>query len=252
MKLNDANGPGRESALPPIADLARQIREGTTVDDLCKTYRISRSTLQNRFQFAGYSLATGEQHEPRHARPAPLQSQHVGAGGQHVGGGDYQGLPTTPVKYRDKPSRTGIDWDQVRDNYLANGGQLDDSVWHQGKVVVIGSNSARSSRANIHSFEEVSDYTEPATEPQPKPKRTRARKKTETATSVLPRIYQVQPEQRPEIRRRYEQDLESVPVLARAYDVSEGSIQYAIKAAGGRLRSKKEAAALNRDRAAAS
>lgn len=239
MKLNDANGPGRESALPPIADIARQIREGATVDDLCTTYSISRSTLQNRFQFAGYSLATGEQHEPRHARPAPLQSQHVGAGGQHVGGGDYQGLPITAVKYRDKPSRTGIDWDQVRDNYLANGGQIDDSVWHQGKVVVIGSNSARSSRANIHSFEEVSDYTEPTTEPEAKPRRKTTPSKTNPSAKLTP-------DQRVQIGRRYRFG-ESLMELAKAYGVTVTTITKTLAAQGVPTRTRQEAGKVRRE-----
>lgn len=130
-------------------------------------------------------------------------------------------------------------------------------MWPQhGKVTVIGSNSARSSRANIHSFEEATEYKEPAAAEKPKsaateqsfevfkrPRRSRAKKKTETATSVLPRIYQVQPEQRPELRRRYEAG-ETIADIALALNVSAGSIRYAIEKAGGRIRSKKEAAAL--------
>lgn len=248
-KLNDASGQGRESTLPPIAVIAAEIRKGADIAVICQQYGVSRSTLSGRFALAGYTLATGEPHAQRHDRPAPLRSEHVGMGGQHVGGGDYQGLPTTPVKYRNRPSRTGIDWDQVQENYLANGGVLDDSVWpNQGKVVVLGSNSARSSRANIHTFEEASEYTEPAA--KAKPKRSRA-KKTETATTVLPRIYQVQPEQRPELRRRYEAG-ETIADIALDLNVSAGSVRYAIERAGGQIRSKKEAAALSRNKAAAS
>lgn len=241
-KLNDASGQGRESTLPSIADIAREIREGATVEAVCAAYHISRSTLQNRFMLAGYTLATGQPHAPRHDRPAPLESQHVGAGGQHVGGGDYQGLPVTPVRYRGAPKRCSIDWDQITENYVAAGGQVDASVWPQhGKVVVIGSNSARSSRANIHSFEEATEYKEPV-EPKDKPaKKPRARKKA--AASAMPTIYQVQPEQRPEIRRRYEA-LETIADIALDLNVSAGSIRYAIEKAGGRIRSKKEAAAL--------
>jgi hypothetical protein len=241
-KLNDTANKGRESILPPVADIAAEIRKGAEVGAICIQYGVSRSTLQNRFHVAGYTLSTGEPHAPRHDRPAPLESQHVGAGGQHVGGGDYQGLPTTAVKYRGATRRSSIDWDQITEQYVAAGGQVDASVWPQhGKVVVIGSNSARSSRANIHSFEEATEYKEPAA-PKDKPaKKPRARKKA--ATSAMPTIYQVQPEQRPEIRRRYEA-LETIADIALDLDVSAGSIRYAIEKAGGRIRSKKEAAAL--------
>jgi hypothetical protein len=163
-----------------------------------------------------------------------------------LAGDDYQGLPTTPVRYRGAPKPIGIDWEQVTADYIAAGGQVDASVWpRHGKVVVIGG-SANSSKANIHTFTEATEYGEPAAEPK-QAKKPRVRKprtrKAATATSAMPQVYQVQPEQRPEIRRRYEQG-ESGPALARAYDVSEGSIRYAIEAAGGRLRSKSEAAAL--------
>lgn len=234
---------GKESTLPPIATLAAQIRDGADITVICARYRISRSTLQNRFNLAGYTLSTGEPHAPRHDRPEPLQSQHIGAGGQHVGGGDYHGLPTAPVQYRGRRQHNGLNWDQINADYIARDGQVDASVWPKanGKVVIVGG-SANSSKANIHTFAEADEYDEPAA---PK-KRPRARK---TATSTVPRIYQVQPEQRPEIARRYDEG-ESIPVLAKAYDVSEGSIRYAIKAAGGRIRTKQEAAALYRDRTA--
>ncbi len=162
----------------------------------------------------------------------------------NAAGGDYHGLPTEAVQYRGRRQHTGLDWDTLNANYTARGGQVDASVWpRNGKVVVVTS-TARSSARNVHSFAETNDYQEPAA---PK-KQPRARK---TSTSGVPRIYQVQPEQRPEIRRRYEQG-ESVPVLARAYDVSEGSIRYAIQAAGGRIRTRQEAAALIRGRGAES
>lgn len=230
MKLNDASGQGRESALPPIADIAAEIREGTTVDDLCKTYRISRSTLQNRFQFAGYSLATGEQHEPRHNRPAPLQSQHVGAGGQHVGGGDYQGLPTTPVKYRDKPSRTGIDWDQVRDNYLANGGQIDDTVWPKikGEVVVMGARGR--THRSYHTIEEADgtdfNYDNQLAQGAPKQRRT---------TRAL------DDDQCRAIALKYRRDQVSIRDLADEYHVSTSAIHTALRHVGEPTRSVAEA-----------
>lgn len=162
-----------------------------------------------------------------------------------LAGDDYQGLPTTPVRYRGVPKPVGIDWDQVNTDYLAAGGQVDASVWPKhGKVTIIGG-SANSSKANIHTFTEASAYTEPALKPESKakPARKPRTRKIATATSAMPQVYQVQPEQRPEIARRYAEH-ETIATLAKAYDVSEGSIRYAIERAGGRIRSKKEAAAL--------
>jgi uncharacterized protein (DUF433 family) len=238
-RLPDTAGKGRESALPSIADIASEIREGSTVEAVCAKYHIARSTLQNRFKLAGYTLSTGQKHEQPHNRPAPLESQHVGAGGQHVGGGDYQGLPTTPVRHRGRRQGSSIDWDQITENYIARGGQVDASVWPKhGKVVVI-EGGARSSSASMHSFVEADDseYTEPAT-------RTRRPKPAPTST---PRVIKVPAEQRAEIGRRYAAG-ESTQALARAYGVSEGSIRYAIKKADVPMRSSKEAAALLRER----
>lgn len=232
----DTAGKGRASMLPPIAEIAAEIRNGTPVDDLCAQHGISRSTMQNRFHLAGYTLSTGEPVAAKHNRPAALQSAHIGAGGQHVGGGDYQGLPTTPVRYSGRPKTSTIDWDQITENYVARGGQVDASVWpNHGKVVVIGG-TANSSRANIHTFTEAEEYDEPQAT------RTRPRR-AKTATSASRRVIKVPAEQRPEIARRYENG-ESVIALAKAYGVSEGSIRYAVQKAGVTIRSKTEAAAL--------
>lgn len=154
-------------------------------------------------------------------------------------GDDYEGLPTTPLRYRGARKGSSIDWDQINTDYVARGGQVDASVWHKGKVVVIGDSTARSSRANLHTFEEATEYDEPAA-----PKRTRTSK---TPTSTTPRKISVPAEQRPEIARRYT-DGESVVALAKAYGVSEGSIRYAVQKAGVTIRSKAEAAALLRER----
>lgn len=153
-------------------------------------------------------------------------------------GDDYEGLPTTPLRYRGARKGSSIDWDQINTDYVARGGQVDASVWHKGKVVVIGDSTARSSRANVHSFVEASEYDEPAA-----PGRTRAKR----PTSTTPRKISVPAEQRPEIGRRYANG-ESTLALARAYGVSEGSIRYAIKKADVPIRSKAEASALARGR----
>jgi hypothetical protein len=154
-------------------------------------------------------------------------------------GDDYEGLPTRPVTYRGRRQQSSVDWDQITADYIARGGQVDASVWPKhGKVIVIGG-SANSSRANLHSFTEANEYDEPAA-----PSRTRTSK---TATTATPRKISVPAEQRPEIASRYTNG-ESTQALAKAYGVSEGSIRYAIKATGTRIRTKKEAFELYRER----
>lgn len=232
----DTAGKGRHSELPPVSDIAEQIRDGATVAEVCEQYDIAKSTLQSRFNLAGYVLSTGEPQQQgiRHNR---LESQHVGAGGQHVGGGDYQGLPTKPVQYQGKPRGSSIDWDQIREGYIANGGHVDDTVWTNPAKVEVIEGGATSSRAAVHTFELAENYEEHVAPRQRRPKN----------TETVPRIYQVQPEQRPEIARRYAAG-ESIPGLAKVYGVSDGSIRYAIKATGTPIRTKKEAAELYRDR----
>jgi hypothetical protein len=183
---------------------------------------------------AGYVQSTGDT-----ANRSPIRKYRRTRTPINAGGGDYQGLPTTPVRYRSRSKASSIDWDQITEQYVAAGGQVDASVWpNHGKVVVIGG-TANSSKANIHTFTEAGEYDEPAGAPSTRQKR----KRTTTATSSTRRVIKVPAEKRPEIARRYHEG-ESVPVLAKAYDVSEGSIRYAIQKAGGQIRSKREASAL--------
>lgn len=136
-------------------------------------------------------------------------------------GDDYTGLPTTPVTYRNKPSRTGIDWDQVRDNYVANGGHVDDTVWAKGNIVIIGG-SANSSRANIHTFQEAEEYDEPTPaipNRAPRPKLERSK---------------INSEQRRVVARRYEGGA-TVLELARDYSVAPKTIYGALRMAGVEL-----------------
>jgi hypothetical protein len=42
---------------------------------------------------------------------------------QHVGGGPGLDLPTTPVRYRAARRPAGLDWDAIRDQYVAAGGK---------------------------------------------------------------------------------------------------------------------------------
>lgn len=76
-------------------------------------------------------------------------------------GDDHTGLPTRPVQYRGAKKHNGLDWDRINADYVARDGQVDASVWHKGKVVIIGG-SANSSRANMHTFTEASEYDEAA------------------------------------------------------------------------------------------
>lgn len=80
----------------------------------------------------------------------------------NAGGGDYQGLPTKPVKHRNAPRPGGLDWAALDANYVANGGILDPDVWPKtaGKVVLRGTKSRN--RDVLHTVEEVTDadYTE--------------------------------------------------------------------------------------------
>ena len=140
-------------------------------------------------------------------------------------GDDYQGLPTQTVRYRGKPKGSSIDWDQITENYIARGGQVDASVWpNHGKVVVIGG-TANSSRANIHSFTEAEDgeYTEPAN-PARKPRSTADfKRKPYRPNSKLT------DEQRAEIRRRRAAG-ETLTALAEAYSVAVNTIVKTVKA----------------------
>lgn len=140
-------------------------------------------------------------------------------------GDDYHGLPTTPVKYRDKPSRTGIDWDQIRQSYEANGGVVDDSVWPKvGKVVVITGN-ARSSRANLHTFTEAQDdeYDEPTQTVTARPRKGDYKRKPYRPNSKLTDA------QRAEICRLRASG-KTLTFLAREYDVSVTTIVKTVQA----------------------
>lgn len=230
MTTTDRPMQGNQSELPPIAKIAKEIREGSTVDAVCKAYRVSKSTLAARFKMAGYTLSTGEPHA-QHERPAPLESAHHGHGGQHVGGGDYQGLPTKPVRYSGKSRRNGIDWDAISASYAAHGGESDPSVWpgYSGPVVIVGG-SANSSRANIHTFVESDEYDEPKA-PAPRPKRA---KRPANPGSGQPR--KLTAEQRAQLGRRYHFG-EGLLELSKAYDVSVTTVTNVLKELGVPTRS---------------
>lgn len=147
-------------------------------------------------------------------------------------GDDYTGLPTRPVKYRGARKGSSIDWDQIQANYIARGGQVDASVWpNHGKVVVIGSSNARSSRVNVHSFVEATDdeYAEPVPRPD-KPRSTADYKRTPNRPNT-----KIRHEQYAEVGRRYT-DGASLNQLAATYSVSVSTIVKVLKAAGVQTR----------------
>jgi hypothetical protein len=144
----------------------------------------------------------------------------------NAAGGDYQGLPTTPVQYRGATKHAGLPWNRITEEYVARGGRVDDTVWpgHNGKVVVIAGN-ARSSGRNLHTFVEHDDYEEPAyTEPATAPMRVTRPKRPSTPGKLTL-------EQRAEIGRRYK-DHESLTTLAKAYGVTVTTISKTIARQG--------------------
>jgi hypothetical protein len=139
-------------------------------------------------------------------------------------GDDYHGLPTTPLRYRGARKGSTIDWDQINSDYIARGGQVDASVWpNHGKVVVIGDSTARSSRANLHSFVEATDdeYTEPAPARKPRSKANFKRKPYRPNSKLTDA-------QRDEIRRRRANGA-TLTVLADDYSVSVTTIVKTVK-----------------------
>lgn len=141
-------------------------------------------------------------------------------------GDDYTGLPTTPLRYRGARKGSSIDWDQINTDYVARGGQVDASVWPKhGKVVVIGDSTARSSRANLHTFVEATDdeYAEP-TGPARKP-----RSKADYQRKPYRPNSKITDDQRTEIRRRRAAG-ETLTSLAQSYSVAVNTIVKTVKA----------------------
>lgn len=146
----------------------------------------------------------------------------------NAAGDDYTGLPTQPVQYRGARKHTGLPWNELTEQYLARGGQVDASVWPKtgGRVVIVGGN-ANSSRANMHTFVEADEYDEPNTQVTPK---------------VRPP--QNQPllsdtDQR-KVALRYRAG-ESIRALAAAFNVTTSAIQTALRHQGEPTRTTAEA-----------
>lgn len=152
----------------------------------------------------------------------------------NAGGGDYQGLPTAPIKHRGRTLPEGLPWAEINEQYVASGGQVDAGVWGRTeKVRVIESGRRGSDR--VHTFAEREGYVEPAA-----PKAKRAPAKRATARRVKRSLTD---EQRAEIAKRYVAG-ESMPALVAAFNVGLGSIAWALKVHGVKSRKPVDAAAL--------
>jgi hypothetical protein len=102
---------GNYSKLPPLRDVAEDLRDGADFDDICTMYEIAASTLSTRLRNAGYGVSG----KPLRAEAA--REQLAGGRGEGnyisggVGGGDYEGLPITTVPHtRRRREFLGLDW----------------------------------------------------------------------------------------------------------------------------------------------
>ncbi|MFC0626143.1 hypothetical protein [Kribbella deserti] len=268
---------GAPSELPPITDLAAQIRAGATIAELAALHGVAPSTLSSRFSQAGFATDTGLHNhviDRPVTRPAPSDTGNL----TYVGGGDWdRGLPTTPAPPRPRRTQpTGLDWSGIRDQYLAAGGVETPEIFTPNTITKIHHNTGL-----------PTTYTQPGTEPPPPARKgvpdhvkaavarrylagepaTRLQREYSISSNTLARAVKAAGGQmRPrgqrvaptggcmprlsaatstEIARRYA-DGESSPELQRAYGYSHQTIRKAIIAAGGRIRTAAEAAVLAR------
>jgi hypothetical protein len=98
-----------ESVLPPIHEVAEDLRDGADFDKLCDRYDVSEGTLRNRLSYAGYRIDG----QPLHSNAAPrvpliAEGNYISGG---TGGGDYRGLPEAAVLHnRHRREFLGLDW----------------------------------------------------------------------------------------------------------------------------------------------
>jgi hypothetical protein len=100
----------RRSELPPIRDIAEDLRDGADYTELCTRYNVAAGTLANRLAYAGYAV-TG------HPSRSEVRPSLAGGGEGNCitgnGGGDYTGLPTEAVLHASSRRRrvfVGLDW----------------------------------------------------------------------------------------------------------------------------------------------
>lgn len=113
---------GKPSDLPSVSRMAALIRDhGWTVDTIVATYDVTPATVRRHFTDAGFSADTGESVTP--TRPPSLLVLSSSGSGQYVAGGDNAAaVPTEPVRYRSSRRHTGLDWNKIREEYIANDG----------------------------------------------------------------------------------------------------------------------------------
>jgi hypothetical protein len=140
---------------------------------------------------------------------------------QHVGGGTGLDLPTTPIVYRGDRKPAGLDWGQIRDQYVANGGVAQPELSAQAET-------------KIHYRTGL-----PSTYATPKPVETRAPKPPGDKGKRLTNV------QRAEIARRYAAG-ESAFALQTVFGISYATVTRAVTRNGGRIRTLAEAAANRR------
>lgn len=241
----------KTSNLPPILELAERIRNGETPNEICEQYSVSRNTLQIRFNQAGFSLTTGRALNT--VERDPLPGGHQGAGGTYIGGGDWnRGLPTQPRPTTSKPKPKGIDWDEVRAHYEANGGVVDDSIWgntskvkmnRRGNTFTESDTDPEALPAEHYDVPVIEKATQqpvelteaPEPEPAPAPPAPAARPGRPGRTFT--------DEQRADITRRYKVG-ESVYSIATSYGVQAPSVRRILEHAGIEIRTRAQAAAL--------
>jgi hypothetical protein len=194
--------------------IAEDLQDGATLAALATRYAVTERMLTGRLRDAGYRPDGSVIGRERSAwRPRPLIESDTGSM-HYVAGGDYESLPTTPVRHRlSRPKPTGLDWSK----HTAPDPAPAPAVRH---VVLQG---------NGHSFREAQpgeyDETLGAVGPA-KPRRARAFKLDGTRAA--------------EAARRYAAG-EGTYAIAEAVGATPNQVHGALQRQGVQLRSRREA-----------
>lgn len=267
---------GNTSDLPPAGELAAAIRDGATAEQLATTHGVAHETLARRISNSGYSAITGL--PVRTDRPVLSAAETDTGSLTYVGGGDWdRGLPTDkPARYRSRPAATGLNWDAIRDNYLANGGIESPEVFTPNTVTKIHARSGlpttyQQAGEEVAKRRVISNQTKAQIARRYLAGEAPSRLKKEYGVSdrtISRAVHDAGGEmrrrgnrsgrsvgsspapthaQKVEIAARYSAG-ESSPELQRAYGYSHTTIRKAIVAQGGTVRSAAEAAELARSK----
>lgn len=110
---------------PNEAHIAREIRNGSTIDVLAVRARVDVGKLSNQLRMMGWSPITGNRVRPwvppEYTRPLV---ESAGGSGSYIGATDRDSLPipTQPVAYGrfgEHKRPAGLDWDAIRARYVA-------------------------------------------------------------------------------------------------------------------------------------